>query len=338
MQPPVDVINALFDVGRSIWKYTTVKHHELPIWAVPSKDNSTPFLVACSTGTDFIGLRRYLDEIEYYIDQNWVSSHARMLVLHPDNQGVTPLRGWNSFHNGYIFRMQAQRSIGSDVLADYADFVTHILWYATSNTYPEYPSTKEMLLIRCTHIARQFPEPLLTLLLGDENHDVVAMARDERNRLPLHNAIDAVEIESKSFNDLILVAETHDGVNESSSQHCNRSHQRNRNFMIQDLLHWYPKSAKENFPGGNNQSTLCRAITLGDQWHINNTDHGVVQLLCEEAPEKLEEKDSLTGLYPFMLAATIQPSTSNDVSETSVVETIYHVLRQYPQPIFDCLR
>ena len=43
-------------------------------------------------------------------------------------------------------------------------------------------------------------------------------------------------------------------------------------------------------------------------------------MLCSHAPENLLERDTITGLFPFMLAAAIVPSL--DDKHTEVLDTI----------------
>lgn len=314
----------------------------MPIWAAPSKDSSTPFLVACSTGTDFTGIQRYLDEVEYYIEQSWMPSCARMLVLQPDSQGTSPLMGWMAFHHGFISQEKTPaRSIQRvDILRNYVELITRILWFATMHFYPAYPSTEEMVLLRCTLMALQFPEPLLSFMLADANKRDVAAAKDHINRLPLHNAIMSVEIVSKIFDDAVQVNDESDNFFSSQDPQFNQNHERNRLFIIDDLLKWYPDAARQNFPESG-RSLLCEALARGDQWyHVasNQTTQlaGVIQMLSEKAPDKLEERDTETGLYPFMLAASTSPS-SNRANDLSVVDTIYQLLRSHPQPIYNTL-
>ena len=128
VKPPVDVIHALFRVGRTLMKYKIIVALEAsrnspsakllnsgvqePLWAVQSKDGSTSFLVACSTGASTLILHRFLDEVEYYIDQKWLSNPnvARMLVLQSDYNTAmqynsnSPIKGWMDFHKGWIER------------------------------------------------------------------------------------------------------------------------------------------------------------------------------------------------------------------------------------------
>jgi hypothetical protein len=298
----------------------------MPIWAMTTNDNSTPFLVAASTGTDVDGLRRYLDEIDYYIERNWAPSSFRMVVLQPDNQGTTPFMGWMAFHHGYFSHIKIMGG-SRDPLTSYVGIAKQMLWFATMHVYPDYPTTKEMLLQRCTLIARQLPEELFQLLLF-QDEDAIAMSRDEMNRLPLHNAIDAVSVSSRPFNNLIQRNDSKDTTPPMRFY----NHERNRMSMIENLLHWYPNAARVHFTDSG-RSPLCQALAHGDHWHItkDKTTYcaGVIKILCEQAPDKLEERDVVTGLYPFMLAAT-------DSNGTGVVETVYELLKRCPQPIIDC--
>ena len=60
---------------------------------------------------------------------------------------------------------------------------------------------------------------------------------------------------------------------------------------------------------------------------------GILQLLWTYAPEHSLEIDPITGLYPFMLAATI-PLSNNDNDENEneqVVDNVFNLLRKNPQ-------
>ena len=316
------MIDALFRVGRSIYKYS---HDlpELPIWAVPAKDDSTPFLVACSTGTSIDGLQRYLDEIDYYIEHNWVLPRARVLVLKPDNQGTSPLMGWMTYHDRFI-TSHIKLGVGR-LLTTYDELVTRMVWFATQhlNISSGYPITRALLLHRCTHIARQFPHQLLDFMFLTAPNSI-AMVRDDQNKLPLHNAIDGDEILPVPFDSSIQIDDT------------NISNETNRNTMIETILTWDPSCARENYPS-DGRSPLCKAIMCGDRWHAKSKksgrtfEDGVVKKLFESAPDKLGERD-VSGLYPFMMAATIPYS-----DEIEIIETVYQLLRNNPQPFIDSL-
>ena len=49
VKPPVEVIDALFRLGRSLWEHGSGLSYNVqcPIWESQSKDGSTPFLVSC---------------------------------------------------------------------------------------------------------------------------------------------------------------------------------------------------------------------------------------------------------------------------------------------------
>ncbi|KAL7474884.1 hypothetical protein ACHAW6_000830 [Cyclotella cf. meneghiniana] len=279
VQPPLHAVEALFRAGREIRKHDKTDGARLPLWAMPSKDDSTPFLVACSTGATVSVLQCYLDEVEYYIEQNWVDpSYARMLVLRPDNLGATPLMGWISFHRGWIAHLE--------------------------------------------------------LASSDASPHICAATRDDTGRLPLHNAIQAIEIHST----LLKFTDERNGTYDSSSTFIGRPSNNldiNRNEVIEALLRWYPKAAGEPFPNG--RSPLCEAIARGGYWHSiedPRTDldaSGLIEMLCKYAPDKSLERDTVTRLFPFMLAATIVPSLDN--KQTEALDTIYHLLRNDPQPV-----
>ena len=92
---------------------------------------------------------------------------------------------------------------------------------------------------------------------------------------------------------------------------------------------------------------LKLAIANGDTWHPmgcrNNGGSesvGLLQLLWEHSPEQALEKDPVTSLYPFMLAATTysgHEDTGRLERDRDVVDTVYSLLRKAPQLIGDGL-
>ena len=310
----------------------------MPIWAVLARDHSTPFLVACSTGTSIDGLQRYLDEIDYYIEQEWALSRARILVLQPDNQGTTPLMGWMTYHHQFI-TCHLKLGVGR-LLTSYDELVTRMVWFATQhiNISLGYPITRALLLHRCTLIARHFPHQLLDFMFLTDPSSI-AMVRDDDNRLPLHNAIDADEILPVPFDSSIHISIDDTGP---LTKNTSISNETNRITMLEKILTWNPNCARVNCPS-DRTSPLCKAIMCGDRWHARSKKpdrrfDGVIKKLFERAPDKLGERDTLSGLYPFMLAATIPMSARSAYSdETEMVETVYQLLRNNPQPFIDSL-
>eukprot|EP00804_Cyclotella_cryptica_P005171 CCRYP_014227-RA/>CCRYP_014227-RA protein AED:0.36 eAED:0.80 QI:0/0/0/1/1/1/2/0/441 len=317
VQPPLMLIDALFRVGRVLWKHRTDRSR-VPIWAVPSKDASTPFLVACSTGATTSVLQCFLDEVDYYIDENWVDRCARTLVLQPDNQGTTPLMGWISFHRDWIAHLDLHpiNPKWELSLIAYLRLAIRMVWCATMDVYPEYPSSNPMLVQRCALIAPYCPVFMMQWLMLPREYRAEVYVPEQECAATRDNTVRRATLSP-------LIG------------YQNQKLETNRNEIIKTLLSWYPKAAGEPFPNG--RSPLCEAIGRGGYWHsiadpITDPDaSGLIQILYNHAPDQLLERDTVTGLFPFMLAAATVPSLGG--SQTGVLDTIYNLLRNDPQPV-----
>ncbi|KAL7425304.1 hypothetical protein ACHAXH_003494, partial [Discostella pseudostelligera] len=237
VKPPLRVIEVLFRVGRLLWRYAsyylnkddTVKAKAgaaAPIWARLCKDGSTPFLVACSTGASLPVLNCYLDEIGYYIDQRWSSSHyCQMAVLLPDNQGNTPMMGYMSSHNNWISRSRWEEAVRHH--QQYRNFACRMLRFASNPALflsveaAEGQEESTIVLVhRCASIASYCPVSLLDWVVSlpsrfasgynvndDDNNgdyggrgswlprgwfpgDVCAATKDNDGKLPFHRALE----------------------------------------------------------------------------------------------------------------------------------------------------
>ena len=111
----------------------------------------------------------------------------------------------------------------------------------------------------------------------------------------------------------------------------------NRVQIIQKLLQWHKQAATTPFPNG--RSPLTQAIVHGGSWHGGAGDDsmGILQLLWSYAPEQSLERDRITGLYPFMLAATISLPNALSRSEDEIVDNVYNLLRKDPQLVSGAL-
>ncbi|KAL7470010.1 hypothetical protein ACHAXS_010259 [Conticribra weissflogii] len=138
VKPPVEVVVALFAVGRVLVKWKLIAAVRFaknspffkslyslmePLWAIPSKDGSTSFLVACCTGASTAVLQRYLDEVEYYIAQKWVADpvKARLLVLQRDDSKLlcnSPIKGWMDFHHRWISRQLGRMDSDTTIMGN----------------------------------------------------------------------------------------------------------------------------------------------------------------------------------------------------------------------------
>jgi hypothetical protein len=107
-----------------------------------------------------------------------------------------------------------------------------------------------------------------------------------------------------------------------------------RTFFIDQLLKVDPSTANHRMPGSH-RLPLTEAIDSGLLWHNktqddeDDDDAGPLQVLWNAAPDALYESDPVTGLKPFMLAATKQ-----QIDHASQIDTIYSLLRRNPESIF----
>jgi len=178
---------------------------------------------------------------------------------------------------------------------------------------------------------------------------------DSSGKLPLHRALEAVDTCSMFDEDIV-----HHGVDFDSSSsgtihtkisggaitnteiicprkdaviYNNTNLEQNRVLIVSKLLKWYPKAASTPFPN-NGRSPLVQAIAHGGRWHGNyegNDYLGLLQLLWTHATEESLKQDPITGLYPFQLAATIQPN--DDTHDIEIVDNVFNLLRKDPQLI-----
>jgi hypothetical protein len=204
---------------------------------------------------------------------------------------------------------------------------------------------------------------------GDDDDDAgacfpgnaCAATADDLGRLPLHRALEATfdedaMLDGCDFDDCaeddsetitmspirpaeaeadasasVPIAETVRRREAGAALYGNPRLQRNRARIVETLLKWHPRAAAIPFPDG--RSPLVRAIATGGSWHcadFYNGNVGLLQLLWAHSPEQSLEIDPLSGLYPFMLAATV-PVGRHSRNEYEVVENVYNLLRKDPQ-------
>ena len=395
VKPPLDVIDALFRLGRAIVKYSPVNCREgcTPMWATTCKDGSTPFLVASSTGASIEVIHRYMDEIEYYIQHKWVvhPHSARMLVVQPDDQGTSPLQGFMSFHWVWIKRLLGEGTINSlnnqlnslhllprnhreeePSLEEYWTLVCRMLLFATMNIQPHTNQSSAVLVHRCAAISLYCPVSLLEWVVSPRRNnkgtswapgDICAATLDSSGKLPLHQALEATDICSMFDEDIVhhsasFDSSTSDKITKISAEktpadtaqaiitntelicpredavvYNNTNLEQNRVLIVSKLLKWHPTVASTPFPN-NGRSPLVQAIAHGGRWHGNyegNDYLGLLQLLWTHAPEESLKQDGITGLYPFMLAATVQ--SKDDTNDIEIVDNVFNLLRKDPQLI-----
>lgn len=159
-----------------------------------------------------------------------------------------------------------------------------------------------------TNVAGCVPDALIGLVCRSYPHMV--SYSDQKGVLPLHLVLsgDPVQVPGGS----------------------SRPWQQRRAFC-QKLIEMYPNAVRVPFPNG--RSTLCEAIDAECPWEI-------LQLLCRVAPELVTIRDACTDddLFPFALGAVVSYNyeEESESREREQVETIYQLLRFFPQALEEC--
>jgi hypothetical protein len=431
-KPPVDMIMALFRLARALRRFSsraastthvgTSNHNttndattsNLIIWAATCKDGSTPFLIASSTGASTEVLHCYLDEIQYYIDNDWINKNnpkewARKTVIRPDFSGITPLMGWMSYHDKWIKRqLDPSSRYPQDFLSDYWELNQRMLQFATKNDHldddDDYDSNQQQttstytLVKQCASISLYCPIALLEWVVSPHRQgivdnmssqsvpwipaDICASTPDRRTgKLLFHIAMEARPF---LFDSTSIIE---GGGDEKAVRYTANNHrlEKNRIQMIQKLLKWFPDAANVPFhlmkkccvannksPSASasaaattttatpysdqrekvekiirSRSPFLQAIALGGSWwhsltaasdcnedHDDDNNMGLVQVLWRLNPGETSKSDKVSGLYPFMLAATTATRMvccDNSDELTLVIDTMYNLLRKDPE-------
>ena len=130
-----------------------------------------------------------------------------------------------------------------------------------------------------------------------------------------------------------------------------KAHPKNRRqhaYFVQQMLERSPSScdvATTSSSNGGGRSLFCQAIASGHHWNLaaeheeedRSADElqGPVQTLFRCSPDAILDRDTETGLMPFMLAATIDDGGQQKSGAWSnlQLDTIYNLLRASPQTI-----
>lgn len=273
-------------------------------------DNSTPLLIACAT-------RAAPDTIHTLL--NPPSPQLVRGGLHagyPDDQGSTPLSElWTLYKKRMNRPLSPKALVTTEAqLWTNADAILKAAWNAKPETRGE---QSKSVLHSVANMAESCPVELSDRLL--ERYGEYASTRDERGMLPLDIAISG------------------------QSLHMHQKLKEQGSYLIFKLLTLYPEAARTLLPGRNNpRTTFCRAIASGLDWHVVSSDgnnEGPLMRLWQCAPEALPSRDMVTGLYPFLLAATVETRRGHDNTndDTAKVNNVYNILRLYPQAIQDML-
>jgi hypothetical protein len=247
-------------------------------------------------------------------------------------------------------------------ISDCWDFACRALAFATTNIKPFSPHATPVLVHRCAAVAAHCPASLLEWIVayprggagGDDGGDAAgrwfpggaacAATADDLGRLPLHRALEAADASPSSSFEEDAARDDRHGAEEDvrsraggAASYGDPRLQRNRARIIKTLLRWHPRAAAMPFPDG--RLPLVHAVVRGGSWHtadFHNGNVGLLQLLWTHSPEQSLEVDPLSGLYPFMLAATV-PAGRHNRNAHEVVENVYNLLRKDPQLVSGAL-
>ena len=294
---PVEVIKALLEAA-------SAADPPIQVTSFLTGDNSTPLLVACATGASAETIHALLNP------PSGKMTHGGFHAGFPDDQGSTPLSEvWKRFdykRKRLMHNFGTEKDCYEEQLWTNVEAILNAGW----RLYAERGDKAPSMLHSAAYLAESCPMALTDAIM-DRHQDSITVRDDHCRMLPLHIAIC------------------------TPSLHRHEILKANRAHMIQRLLELYPIAARVSLPGMRPRSPFCTAIASGLEWHVaGSSSSGPLLKLWQCAPEAITSRDMETGLYPFLLAATVETRLENDVDK---VNTIFNILKQYPQAVQDML-
>jgi len=316
---------------------------------------------------DWRGLVLVADGQGYHPLQGYLSFHESYIRRHMADETIGAAGGRSG--GGRMIttrttdRLSYKEQVSSDHgLSDYWSLSLRMLCLATPGIHPVKDQSTPVLVHRCASIAPHCPPLLLEwcmtpFLEGVEwiPADASAAVRDGKGRLPLHRAIEAKDRSSLTFDNERLdrrgVSDLDDPehnhhrrrTREGAASLCRYNNpmlERNRARIVAKLLRWHPSAASVPFPDG--RSPFVQAVALGATWSPARTPSrdgpgggdrestgSLLRLLWRHAPGSLVETDPVTGLSPFMLAATVV----GHADDRDAVDAAYGLLLNEPELI-----
>jgi hypothetical protein len=308
-KPPVSLITAILSAA------SKVPRGGLNLHTMVNSRNATPLAIACTSGAS----RKVIQEL-LNPPQGLESSGSTVSIV--DNFGATPFQGLikryemflkiPSLKNKYKPLDQVDAVIlDSDFDLDSVDEIWSLV---EPSIFLSFWASINLLIkaaFECNTRganSEQLRESLVSVVHG---------------ALPLHLAV------------------TCDTIRRQSQLNPQSVFQ--RAYFVEKVLEMDPLCASLPVPG-NRRTPLCQAIASGLDWHIDNGVlpplPGPVQRLWQAKPDALYTRDPVTGLYPCLLAATssvVQQQAADDddreeqIDDLYQLDTVYHLLRLYPQ-------
>lgn len=265
-------------------------------------DNSTPLLIACATRASPDTIQALLNPPSEQL------FHGGLHAGFPDDQGSTPLSELWTLYEKRRNRPLSPKTVllNEQQLWTNLEAILDAAWNADVERRGDEPVS---MFHSIANMAESCPFQLTDLLL--EHYPDTSSRSDKKGMLPLHVAIC------------------------TASSYSHQKLREQRAYMIHKILGLYPEAARRLLPGKRLRSTFCRAIASGLDWHVISVNEGPLLKLWQCAPEALPSRDMETGLYPFVLAATVETQNADD--DAAKLNNIYNILRLYPQAIQDML-
>lgn len=288
-----------------------------------TSDGSTPLLIACATGARVDVLRLLIKR----------SSDPKALASACDVQGRTPLLellDWYNIKGRWKVKPVApalDKIMSEEELSSWMSL--RFFWARILVVLGAAAGIKCGSILHDAAAASAAVPPILSRLFCRIRwHTYDASIREERSiALPLHRAI---------YHNPDVVAKWRKVMFYNNA------------YFVRQILSVDPRAAalmvqvNDESSGSTfrRQNALCTAIAYGLGWWgsdetESNIIPGVIQTIWEATPDALVRQDEITGLYPFMLAAS-RPLYSTDCDRTTV-ESTYSLLRLSPQLIHICV-
>ena len=322
---------------------------------------------------DWRGLVLVADGQGYHPLQGYLSFHESYIRRHMADETIGGGGGRTTTRSTDQLSYKEQVS-SDHALSDYWSLSLRMLCLATPHIHPLEDQSTPVLVHRCASIAPHCPPLLLEwcvtpFLEGVEwvPADSSAAVPDGKGRLPLHRALEAEDRSSSAFDDDEGLGrrgfyELDDPerrpaeyviegprAGERAASHCRYNNpmlERNRARIVAKLLRWHPGAASVPFPNG--RSPFVQAVANGATWSPAGTPSrdgssderdrestgSLLRLLWRHAPGSLAETDPITGLSPFMLAATVV----GHADDRNAVDATYGLLRNEPELIAGGIR
>lgn len=294
---PIEVISALLEAA-------SASDPPIQVTSFLTGDNSTPLLISCATNASEETINAILNPPGDHL------THGGFHAGFPDDLGATPLselwKRYDSRKKRLLNNWGSENPAYEKQLWTNVEAILNAAWRLYTDKREEPPS-----MVHCAaYVGESCPMALTDAIL--DRYSEAVTVRDCRGMLPLHIAICTPP---------------------SSHRHQNLKEQ--RAYMIDRLLDLYPKAARMSVPCKRPRSSFCTAIASGLDWHVGTSSgEGPLLKLWHCAPEALPSRDMETGLYPFLLAATVETRQDDDAAK---VTNIFSILIRYPQAIQDML-